>query len=101
MTTVHHPLTVDRRASFHRDESLREAIDKAVVVRRRHACRAQIEARIAQLSTREREVLNLIMRGLLNKQMAGELGVHERTIEFHFVVDIAGIAKRALCDLPE
>ena len=26
VTTVHHPLTVDRRASFHRDESLREAI---------------------------------------------------------------------------
>lgn len=26
VTTVHHPLTVDRRASFHRDESLRDAI---------------------------------------------------------------------------
>ena len=38
-------------------------------------------ARVAQLTPRERDVCVLVVRGLLNKQIAGELGVSERTVK--------------------
>ena len=39
--------------------------------------------RIAALSSREREVLRLVSRGLLNKQIGLELGISERTVKLH------------------
>lgn len=44
---------------------------------------AQIRARYADLTPREREVLPLVVSGLLNKQAAGELGISEVTLEMH------------------
>ncbi len=35
------------------------------------------------LTDREREVLRLVVRGMLNKQIAAELGIHERTVKLH------------------
>lgn len=35
------------------------------------------------LTEREREVLRLVVQGLLNKQIAAELGIHERTVKLH------------------
>ena len=34
-------------------------------------------------SAREREVLDHVLRGRLNKQIAGDLGIHERTVKVH------------------
>ena len=62
---------------------IRETIDTSATVRQRNAHHAQIMARVALLSAREREVMDLVTTGLLNKQMAAKLGVHVRTIEFH------------------
>jgi FixJ family two-component response regulator len=56
-----------------RDEREREA--RA----RQHALRA----RFAALTTREFEVLGHVVRGQLNKQIAGDLGIHERTVKLH------------------
>ena len=39
--------------------------------------------RLAQLSEREREVMELMIRGRLNKQIAGDLGIAMRTVEVH------------------
>lgn len=41
----------------------------------------QLEARFVTLSTREREVLRLAMEGLSNKEIAGRLGLHRKTVE--------------------
>jgi FixJ family two-component response regulator len=37
----------------------------------------------ATLSEREREVMDLVVAGLLNKQVAGELGISEITVKAH------------------
>lgn len=45
----------------------------------------------AALSPREREVLVLVRRGLVNKQIARELGITERTVKAHLTAVFAGI----------
>lgn len=43
----------------------------------------ELRERLATLSLREREVLSLVVRGRMNKQIADELGIHERTVKLH------------------
>ena len=48
--------------------------------------RSRLEAlrtRFAALTPREREVLKRVVQGKLNKQIAYDLGIHERTVKFH------------------
>jgi FixJ family two-component response regulator len=42
-----------------------------------------VQQKLAQLTRRERETLNLMTKGLLNKQIAGVMGVTEKTIKVH------------------
>ena len=42
-----------------------------------------MRARFDALTTREFEVLGHVVRGRLNKQIAGDLGIHERTVKLH------------------
>jgi len=44
---------------------------------------ASIDARMARLSTREREVMEQVLTGRLNKQIAGVLGIAEKTVKVH------------------
>jgi len=46
---------------------------------RQRALRVRFDA----ISRREREVLEHVVRGRLNKQIAGDLGIHERTVKVH------------------
>jgi FixJ family two-component response regulator len=42
-----------------------------------------LRQRLSSLTAREREVLPLVVSGLLNKQVAGELGISEITVQIH------------------
>ena len=51
--------------------------------REERAERAAVERRFATLTSRERDVLRLVVTGMLNKQIAGELGIAEKTVKIH------------------
>ena len=64
-------------------EAVSRALATAVESRRRHREAEQSTARLARLTPRERQVCELVARGLLNKQIAYELGTSEKTIKVH------------------
>lgn len=82
-------------------ELLLEAIERALRTdaARRAARRAdaELQSRFAQLSAREREVFELVAAGKLNKQIAGALGIAERTVKAQRaqVMDKLGAANAA------
>jgi two-component system, LuxR family, response regulator FixJ len=61
--------------------SVRSALDRGDRDQRRQAERSNIEARLAALSNRERDVLRGLVAGHANKQIAYDLGISPRTIE--------------------
>jgi FixJ family two-component response regulator len=70
-----------------RDQDLLDAIEKALEQNERaRVARAQAEvlrARYETLTSREREAMACVVRGRLNKQTAGELGITEMTVKVH------------------
>lgn len=70
-----------------RDQDLLDAIQQAL--QRDGAIRAQqteihaLEQRFQSLTGREREVMTLVVSGMLNKQIAAELGASEATVKIH------------------
>jgi two-component system response regulator DctR len=60
-----------------------EALEIDRQARLRQASDAGMETRLAGLSSREREVMELVLAGKLNKQIADELGIAMRTVEVH------------------
>jgi FixJ family two-component response regulator len=70
-----------------RDQDLLDAIQKALErdrsARRLRMETAELRERFDALTAREREVMRLVVAGLLNKQIAGELGTSEITVKIH------------------
>src|SRR6266550_188874 len=63
--------------------AVRLAIEKHRALRREQAELSEIQARLATLTPREREVLEYVVAGKMNKQIAGELGTVEQTVKIH------------------
>ena len=64
-------------------KAIRVAIEKDRLQRQADAEVAEIQQRLAMLTPREREVLNHVISGHLNKQTAADLGTVEKTIKVH------------------
>jgi FixJ family two-component response regulator len=63
--------------------AVRTAIEKNRARRREQAELSEIRACLATLTPREREVLEYVVTGKLNKQIAGDLGTVEQTVKVH------------------
>jgi len=63
--------------------AVRVAIEKDCVQRQQRAGVAEIQRRLETLTPREREVLEHVLAGHLNKQTAADLGTVEHTIKIH------------------
>lgn len=85
------------------DEQLREALQNAVrqhvKSRERNQADRDAQARFAQLTEREREVLGLIVAGLTNKEIGRALDVSPRTVETHRANLFAKLEAESLAQL--
>ena len=85
------PLAVDslKRGAFDffekpfNDNKLMDPVEEALAASRQAGAEAAIQERLAALSTREREVLELVLDGKMNKVIADRLGISMRTVEVH------------------
>jgi FixJ family two-component response regulator len=70
-----------------RDQDLLDAVHQALerdrVARQQQSDLAELRKRYESLTTREREVMRLVVSGMLNKQVASELGTSEITVKIH------------------
>jgi FixJ family two-component response regulator len=64
-------------------ETVEQALRKDRVARGEALERAELVSRHRSLTPREQELLPLLVRGLLNKQAAAELGITEYTVQIH------------------
>ena len=78
---------IDFLAKPFRDQDLLDAIQAALEIdraaRQERSMVAEVRRRYESLTKREREVMKLVVSGLLNKQIAGELGSSEVTVKMH------------------
>ena len=64
-------------------QAIREAVLRNQANLKREGAQRQIQERFATLSKREREVMNLVVKGLMNKQVGFELDISEITVKAH------------------
>jgi FixJ family two-component response regulator len=85
------------------DGDLGEAVENAIrsdrARRDREARQDELLARFGTLTPREREVMGLVTQGLLNKQVAGDLGLSEVTVKVHRGSAMRKMAARSIADL--
>ena len=72
----------------------RDAQDRA-----QHARRREVRARFDPLTPREREVLAHVLSGQLNKQIAGDLRIDERSVKRHRTSIMTKVRVRSVAEL--
>lgn len=84
-------------------EALLQAIERASeqdgIERKNFQERSEIDAKLARLTPREREVMGHVVAGRLNKQIAADLGTVEKTIKVHRSRMMAKLGLRNVADL--
>lgn len=79
--------------------AIRQALERSRVALTREAEMNALGDCYASLSPRERQVMDLVVSGLLNKQVAGELGITEPTVKAHRGRVMAKMKAGSLADL--
>jgi FixJ family two-component response regulator len=86
-----------------RDQDMLDAVAQAIERDRKRRdsdkARAELRERFESLTPREREIMALVTAGLMNKQVAGELGLSEITVKIHRGHIMRKMAVRSLADL--
>ena len=80
-------------------EAVRNALDESMAALGAASDLQAIESRYASLSPREREVMALVVSGLMNKQVGGKLGISEITVKAHRGRVMRKMQVRSLADL--
>jgi RNA polymerase sigma factor (sigma-70 family) len=80
-------------------DAVQRALDRNSRERADRARRDDVRQRFEAISPREREVLELVLQGRLNKQIAGDLGIHERTVKVHRKSIMTKLAVRSVAAL--
>ena len=94
---------VDFLSKPFRDQDMLDAVSTAIerdTARRSQAASLDgVRSKYDTLTAREREVLALVVSGLMNKQVAGELGLSEITVKIHRGNVMRKMGVRSLADL--
>jgi len=64
-------------------DAIQQSLERDRVVGSRHEEISDLQSRFDSLTARERDVMKHVTAGLLNKQIAGELGIQETTVKIH------------------
>jgi two-component system response regulator FixJ len=64
-------------------DSVQRALDYDAQARRERAERTNVETKLSQLTQRERQIMDLLVTGKPNKVIAYELGISQKTVDFH------------------
>jgi FixJ family two-component response regulator len=80
-------------------DAVHQAIQKDGQAKRKQAELRQIQERINSLTPREHQVLTLVVTGMLNKQIAFDLGTSEKTIKVHRARVMQKMQADSLADL--
>lgn len=79
--------------------AVRQAIARNSDIREQDAGVASVRERLDKLSPRERQVMELVVQGLLNKQVGHQLGVSEKTVKVHRAHAMHKMGAQSFADL--